>query len=406
MSVIESLISQLEEAAKTVDLSVRYRVSGQLQRLARSIATPRQVMQHYGHLYTEQVAARIANDLNIFGILTENDGPLKAEEVASKCGCDPALIDRILRHLASTYMIAEVGVSTFTANEVTRLLATPAGEGNIMYGFNTSNKAFQELPDYLKEKGYKNPDQPLDTAFHRAFNTNEQFFLYIQNEPEIIRYFYPSLTAFKSPVSWTSVVPLAEKLKDADKNAPLFVDVGGGHGYQCAAFREATRDQFPGRVINQDLPGTLAEAPKYEDIEMMTQDFYQKNQIQGARIYYIRQCLHDLPDKEAKVVLKQIRDAMSSQSILLIDEMVISDTGASPFAMQLDVVMMAFLGAHERTISLWRKLLEEVGLEISHVHSYDPELEYSILEAVPTKQMKKGIDAKVTWPEHAQPWTC
>jgi demethylsterigmatocystin 6-O-methyltransferase len=186
-----------------------------------------------------------------------------------------------LKHLASTYTIAEVGVSTFAANEATRLLATPAGEGNIMYGFNTLNKAFQGLPAYLKENKYKNPDQPLDTAFHRAFETKEQFFLYMQNDPEIIRYFYPSLTAFKSPVSWTSVVPLAEILKNEDKNAPLFVDVGGGHGYQCAAFREATRDQFPGRVINQDLPGTLAEAPKYEDIEMMTQDFYQKNQIQG-----------------------------------------------------------------------------------------------------------------------------
>jgi demethylsterigmatocystin 6-O-methyltransferase len=76
---------------------------------------------------------------------------------------------------------------------------------------------------------------------------------------------------------------------------------------------------------------------------------------------------------------------MSPQSILLIDEMVIPDTGASPFSMQLDLVMMAFLGAHERTISLWRTLLEEVGLEITQVHRYDPELEYSILEAVPKK---------------------
>jgi demethylsterigmatocystin 6-O-methyltransferase len=185
-------------------------------------------------------------------------------------------------------------VSTFAANEVTRLLATPAGEGNIMYGFNTLNKALHALPDYLKEKEYKNPDQHHDTAYHRAFDTKEQFFHYLQNRPEIIRYFYPSLTAFKSPVSWTSVVPLAEKLKDADDNAPIFVDVGGGHGYQCAAFREATRAQFPGRVINQDLPGTLAEAPKYEDIEMMNQDFYQKNQIQGEYMVEGKQALRDL----------------------------------------------------------------------------------------------------------------
>src|SRR4051812_30913163 len=99
MSTIESLVSQLAEAAKTADLSVRYRLSGELQRLARSIATPRQVMQHYGHLYTEQVVARIANDLNIFTILTESDGPLKTEELASKCGGDPALIGQRNRSL-------------------------------------------------------------------------------------------------------------------------------------------------------------------------------------------------------------------------------------------------------------------------------------------------------------------
>ena len=69
MSTIDSLLAQLEGAASTADLSLRYRLSGQLQRLARSIATPRQLMQHYGYTYTEQVAARIAADLDLFTIL-------------------------------------------------------------------------------------------------------------------------------------------------------------------------------------------------------------------------------------------------------------------------------------------------------------------------------------------------
>ncbi|KAF7948887.1 hypothetical protein EAE96_008069 [Botrytis aclada] len=380
MSSIETLVSEIEQIASTADLSIRYWLSEQLRRLSRSIATPRQVMQYHGYMYTEHVVAKIAVDLDLFVILAENDGPLNTEEIAKKCG------DRILRHLASTYTITEVTQSTFTANETARLLASPAGKGNIMYGFDTLNKAFQELPDFLKESRYRNPEQPLDTAFHRAFDTKEQFFLYVQNVPEIIKYFYPSLTAFKSPVSWTSVVPLVEKLREADTNVPLFVDIGGGHGYQCDAFRKATAEHLlPGRVVLQDLPGTLAEAPKYKDIEMMAQDFYEKQQIQGANIYYIRQCLHDLPDREAKQVLQHIKDAMSSKSILLIDEIVIPDTGASPFSMQLDFTMMAFLSSTERTITHWRELLGEVGLELEKVYQYDTELEYSILEAVRAK---------------------
>ena len=89
---IESLLSQLAQAASTEDLSIRHQLSGQLQKLARSIATPRQIMQHYGYTYTEQVVARIAADLNLFAILAESDDLLKTEDIASKSGGDPTLI--------------------------------------------------------------------------------------------------------------------------------------------------------------------------------------------------------------------------------------------------------------------------------------------------------------------------
>jgi hypothetical protein len=77
---------------------------------------------------------------------------------------------------------------------------------------------------------------------------------------------------------------------------------------------------------------------------------------------------------------------MSEQSILLIDELVIPDTGASSFSQQLDFTMMAMFNSTERTVPHWRSMLAEVGLEITQVYRYDPELEYSILEAVPIKK--------------------
>lgn len=101
----------------------------------------------------------------------------------------------------------------------------------------------------------------------------------MQQDPEAIRYFQQSLAAFESPISWLSAVPLAKKLEGADSDAPIFVDVGGGFGSQCAAFRKAT--DIPGRVINQDLPQTLASAPKTKGVETMAQNFFEKNQVQG-----------------------------------------------------------------------------------------------------------------------------
>ena len=73
---------------------------------------------------------------------------------------------------------------------------------------------------------------------------------------------------------------------------------------------------------------------------------------------------------------------MSPQSSLLIDELVIPNTGVSAFAMQLDFTMMALFSSTERTMSHWRSLLGEVALEIRQVYRYDPELDHSILEAV------------------------
>lgn len=148
-----------------------------------------------------------------------------------------------------------------------------------MFGYNILNKAYQELPKLLKEIKYKNPDHTSATPFQRAFDTKLPFFVFLQQDPENINYLLKSLRAYESPISWTTAVPLTEKLQGTDENTPIFVDIGGGHGSQCAAFRKAT--QVPGRVINQDLPQTLATAPEIEGVEKMVQNFFEKNQIQG-----------------------------------------------------------------------------------------------------------------------------
>jgi hypothetical protein len=94
MANIESLLEQVQQAASTADSSLRFRLSNQLQRLARSIATPRQTMQSFGYAYTEQVAAKIAGDLDLFSILAQSNGPSNINEIAEKTGGDPTLIGK------------------------------------------------------------------------------------------------------------------------------------------------------------------------------------------------------------------------------------------------------------------------------------------------------------------------
>ena len=74
---------------------------------------------------------------------------------------------------------------------------------------------------------------------------------------------------------------------------------------------------------------------------------------------------------------------MAPDSLLLIDEMVLPNTGVHWQQAQLDMLMMATLGARERTEEQWYRLAEEAGLSINKVYPYTVSLRDSIIEAVP-----------------------
>ena len=103
--------------------------------------------------------------------------------------------------------------------------------------------------------------------------------------------------------------------------------------------------------------------------------------LAGAAIYYLRNVLHDHPDDRCLQILKHQVDAMGPKSILLIDELVLPNEGASVMAAQIDITMMATLGSIERTEAQWRALLARAGLEVVEIYKYDPQMGYGVIEA-------------------------
>ena len=93
--------------------------------------------------------------------------------------------------------------------------------------------------------------------------------------------------------------------------------------------------------------------------------------------------MHDHPDATALAILQHTKEAMEPQSVLFIDDIVVSDTGASVMATQLDMTMLAIFCAVERTEFEWRALFAKAGLSIKENYRYDREVGFSILEAVP-----------------------
>ena len=93
--------------------------------------------------------------------------------------------------------------------------------------------------------------------------------------------------------------------------------------------------------------------------------------------------MHDWPDYKAVIILRQTVAAMTSESVIIIDDMVIADTGAHWRATQLDIPMLAVVAGVERTMGQWKALLDDAGLNITEVKTYTDDLRDSVIVAVP-----------------------
>lgn len=169
---------------------------------------------------------------------------------------------------------------------------------------------------------------------------------------------------------WCDVFPVTEKLvvRDPEKEVAI-VDVGGGLGQVLVSLKQ----RFPGlkgKMVVQDLPvvvDSIKPGDLPEGVEAMGVDFFKEQPVKGAKAYYLRAVLHDWPDKQASQILGRIREAMSEESLVLVNEVAILEYGVSLLATQMDFNMMTGFASLERTERQWRALLEGVGLELVRV---------------------------------------
>ena len=77
--------------------------------------------------------------------------------------------------------------------------------------------------------------------------------------------------------------PVEEKLGNGvreDKDAVLFVDVGGGMGHEVSALRKRF-PKLPGRCALQDLPAVVSQV-SIEGIEVIAHSFFDRQPLEGT----------------------------------------------------------------------------------------------------------------------------
>ncbi|KAI0543632.1 S-adenosyl-L-methionine-dependent methyltransferase [Xylaria curta] len=376
---MEQAIDQIKAIAAKADRQGQQHLMSVLHQLAYSMEDPDDTLNRCSRMPLESATIMIGHDLGLFKYLTSQDG-VSIQDIADKTGAEVGLLNRVVRYLAAIGAVDESSLGQITANKVTQNLSTDAVAAGMYHAFHTIGPQYQALPSFLKRTGYKDPTNELQTPFQDAWNTPLDAFSWFSEQPDHLAYFNDFMALRRQPeTSWLSVYPVREKIKGSNPDRPVYVNIGGGIGHQCVQFKNAFPD-IPGRVILQDLPHTISQALSHPEVENMACDFYQPQPITGATFYFMRGVLHDHPPHLVSEILKNTKAAMAPDSILLVDEMILPETGVSAPSAAVDMTMLAARGGMERTERQWCQTFQDAGLELVKTYTYNPASYESVME--------------------------
>jgi demethylsterigmatocystin 6-O-methyltransferase len=147
--------------------------------------------------------------------------------------------------------------------------------------FDNCGPVFQKLPDFLKETKYQPITDNTKCVLQPAWKINVPAFIWLQQNPERFANFQQYMMQQRQGMpTWLSVYPVEKETKSWSPEHPIFVDVGGGLGHQCAALK-GKYPKLPGRVILQDLPPAIQAAITTTGVENTIHDFFRPQPIKG-----------------------------------------------------------------------------------------------------------------------------
>ncbi|OTA89513.1 hypothetical protein M434DRAFT_79281 [Hypoxylon sp. CO27-5] len=384
---MDTAIASIKQLASTATADERRQIIATLHDAAYSLEDSNDTIHRFGYLHLQTAAVKIGFDLNLFKYLSEAGGPLTLEQMAQRTGADRIFLGRYMSYLASVGTVKQVSKDEYSANNVTKNLTEKVAIAGISHCFETIGPQYQELPAFLKRTAYRNPSDEMHTVSQDAWKTPLHHFAWLGTQPEKLGYFNDYM-AFRreADLSWLSVYPVIEETKDWVPEKPVYVNIGGGIGHQCAQFKEKYPN-VPGRVILQDLSHSIKKALPTPGVENMVHNFFEPQPIKGKynclptfHFYFFRGVMHNHPDHKIRQILLNTKAAMTPESVILLDEWVLPESGVNAYAASMDLTMMVAFAAMERSESHWREILADVGLKIVKIYRYNPVSYESVMD--------------------------
>ena len=159
-------------------------------------------------------------------------------------------------------------------------------------------------------------------AYSLAHNTREGPFAAWEKDPSRAKQFGDAMNFLHSDAGFDPA-HLVSGYDFASLGQATFVDVGGSHGQVSIPVAQ----RYPNlRCIVQDLPTVIAtgEAQLPADVKdrvtFMAHDFWTKQPVMNADVFYLRWVLHDWPDSLAVKILQQLIPSLKKGAKVLIDD--------------------------------------------------------------------------------------
>lgn len=310
--------------------------------------------------------------MNLFDVLMAANGPISIEDIATKTSSEPDFIKRIIALLVPLGFVAEPTPGTLAPTPLTPVLSTASPMNSGVIHLAHVHHIAVHMPEFFQKNGYKNPEDTYDSPYTLWRGGKRETYFDLMALPEnarLAKAFNDTMQMQKSKeeTAFAKGYPAEEKLKNEDPERVLFVDVGGGVGHVAQFFRERM-GKVPGKVIVEDLPAVVNTADLPQDIVKVGHDFFkpQPDEVKGAKAYYLRMVLHDWPNMQARQILEGIRDVMADDSVVLVHEIILPESGLANMEAKMDWHMLN-MSAQERTEKQWARLAESSGLEMKEV---------------------------------------
>ncbi|EGO00912.1 hypothetical protein SERLA73DRAFT_87273 [Serpula lacrymans var. lacrymans S7.3] len=390
----------LDNAMDTVALKMAIRtLEGACGQICSTLAPPSHTAINLVQVY-DYACIRVVLRENISDILVDYPKGIHVNDLSKIIDVDPLKLSRMLRLLSTRGCFTEVDTDVFANNRLSLILnSSNPVRHMISLHVEACAKGAGVYYETLKEPGYAYSYEPSAAPIMHAIKPlgiEGTFFDWMRMDDDRRVSYHTSMRGLNGIMG-----SLAVLTQYPFEKFSTVVDVGGGIGAFSLPLAKTHKHV---NITIHDLPEALVqsrttwardcpEAVAENRVDFLPLNFFEEAPVKGKEIYYLRNIIHDWPDNEAALILRNVRQAMGPHSRLLVHDYVLrqlsrkqaeveAETLGATIApepmlpnfgvgnmrmYQQDMTMLLLHNAKERTLRDSLELADSAGLKLEKV---------------------------------------